>query len=291
MTAPDLVDLARIARALEDEGRYLAARLFHAALHGEATRRSEARPRSDEEVAGAIDAVVPHLEAAGHDAALVSAIRSVSRMLRAAEDRFEGDMADLHVCRLCGREMVGTVPERCPSCGAGTLSFERVLPIYFLEPLPSDRLIAALAELPERVSRLCRSVPEEDAAHGEWPLREVLSHLVGAQRLLGGRAVRTLEEDEPQLRPVPSAAVTTGTERRPTVADLLSDLRTGRDELLGLFRGISAAQWERVGHHGEWGPITIRQQLSYIARHEHSHLGHLQRAAQGVRRGQRAHPD
>lgn len=273
------IELAAIARGLEDEGRYLAARLFRAAVRGEEARRTQERPRSNEEIASAIDEIVPRLQATGHDAALLSAMQRVARMLRSSEERFEGDMAELHVCRYCGREMIGDGLDRCPSCGAGALSFERVLPIYFLEAVPMERLIPTLAAFPERAARVCEGVSDERAAAGEWPLREILSHLVGAQRLLGGRAIRTLEEDEPELRSVASTAVTAGADRSPSVAELVAELRKGRDELVARFSGLRAEQWQRIGHHGEWGPITIRQQLSYLARHEHSHLGHLEVAA------------
>ncbi|HAF08471.1 MAG TPA: hypothetical protein DCK98_00090 [Chloroflexi bacterium] len=264
-----------------DLGGVLAARLFRAAARGEEARRSEQHPRSNEDIAHAIEDIVPRLEGAGQAPALAAAMRRVAAMLRSNEDRFEGDMAELHVCHTCGRAMVGPAPDQCPSCGGGVLSFERVLPIYFLEPLPTEWLTATLAEFPERVAGVCRGVSEEHAGSGEWPLRDILSHLVGAQRLLAGRAVRTLEEDEPELRSIASTAVTVGAEHRPRAAELVAELRTGREELVGRFAHLTAEQWQRVGLHGEWGPITIQQQLSYLARHEHSHLGHLERAAEG----------
>lgn len=276
----DPVALIAIARGLEDEGRYLAARLFRAAASSEETRSSENRPRSNEDIARAIDAILPGLQVAGHDPALIAAMQRVARMLRAGEERFDGDMAEVHVCHVCGRELVGDTPDSCPSCGAGALSFERVLPIYyFLEPLPTERLVATLAAFPERVVQLCAGLSEKRANTGDWPLREIVSHLLGAQRLLGGRAIRTLDEDVPELRSVPSAAVTIAAEQRPSFDDLIADLRTGRQDLVRRFAEITPEQWQRIGRHGEWGPITIQQQLSYLARHEHSHLGHLARAA------------
>ena len=276
---PDPVELIAIARGLEDEGRYLAARLFRAAAASEGLRRSEDRPRSNEDLARAIDAIVPSLQAAEHDPAAVGAMQRIARMLYAGEERFDGDMATLAVCRLCGRELVGQTPDKCPSCGAGSLSFESVRPIYFLEPLAPERLLSSLAAFPERVAELCAGVPDELSDTGDWPLREICAHLLGAQQLLGGRAIRTLDEDAPELRAVPSTAVTAAAEQRLSVADLVADLRTTRRELVSRFAEIGPAQWQRIGNHGEWGPITIQEQLSYLARHEQSHLGHVARAA------------
>lgn len=151
---PDLIRLVAIARGLEDEGRYLAARLFRAAARGEEARRSDEHPRSNEELAHAIEGIIPRLEAARQDSALVAAMRRVAAMLRSSEDRFEGDMAELHVCRTCGWAMVGPAPAQCPSCGGGVLSFEHVLPIYFLErSRPVGQLLSIRPRWPSRAWR------------------------------------------------------------------------------------------------------------------------------------------
>lgn len=280
-TKPDPIELIAIARGLEDEGGYLAARLFRAAASGEATRRTTEHPRTAKDIAKAINAVIPGLEAAGHDRALIAAMHSVAAMLHSGSERFAEDRAELSLCRTCGQEMVGDTPERCPSCGAGALSFELVLPIYFLEPVPALRLIPALAGFPDQVDSVCRDLTNERAEVGEWPARAILSHLVGAQDLLGGRAIRTLEEDEPELRSVPSTEVIVTAGGRPGFVELSRQLRSQRAALLVRLVELSPGQWGRIGHHGEWGPITLQQQLSYIARHEQSHIGHLATAAGG----------
>ena len=84
---PDPVELIAIARGLEDEGRYLAARLFRAAAASEGLRRSEDRPRSNEDLARAIEAIVPRLQAAEHDPATIGAMQRIARMLHAGEGR------------------------------------------------------------------------------------------------------------------------------------------------------------------------------------------------------------
>ncbi|GAC1647197.1 MAG: hypothetical protein NVS9B11_19590 [Candidatus Dormibacteraceae bacterium] len=278
---PDLIELVAIARGLEDEGRYLAARLFRAAAGGELTRRTAEHPRTAEDIAVAIDAVVPRLIVAGHDPALIAAMQSVATMLRSGAERFAEDRAELGLCRTCGQEMLGDAPDRCPTCGAGALSFESVLPIYFLEPVPVSRLIPALAKFPDQVASISGDLADERAEVGEWPARAILSHLVGAQELLGGRAIRTLEEDEPELRSVPSTEVVAAVETKLGFVALSRQLRSQRAALVARVSALAPGQWARIGHHGEWGPITLQQQLSYIARHEQSHLGHLAAAAGG----------
>jgi hypothetical protein len=39
---------------------------------------------------------------------------------------------------------------------------------------------------------------------------------------------------------------------------------------------LTAEQWLRVGEHEEFGPVTLLQQASYFARHDHSHLGQVE---------------
>ena len=56
---------------------------------------------------------------------------------------------------------------------------------------------------------------------------------------------------------------------------LVAGFLAGRERVLTRLAGLSATQWERTGFHPEWGRITVRQQLGYLAHHEQSHLAEL----------------
>lgn len=278
---PDVVRLVAIARGLEDEGRYQAAKLFRAAAKSETARRSQERPRSDADLARALDEGIAELRAAGHDPELLAAMDRVSEMVRDGAMHFPDDIRAVHVCRYCGGEMVGDPPERCPSCGAGRLSFEHVPSIYYHELVDRDQLVDALRTFTDVVAGICAGMSEERASAGEWPAREVVSHLLGAERLLAGRAVRTLDEDEPEFRAVPPTQVAEGGEQKPNLAELIERFRAARVETVRRFGALTDEQWRRIGRHPQWGRMSLHQQLSYLARHEHSHLADLQRAASG----------
>lgn len=248
--AGPIVRLFGAARGLEDDGRYNEAKFYRAEGFAELFRATIEHPR-----AGA------GLEATMLETALALPDDTSQRVF---------------ICRRCGARFTDTPPDRCPDCGSGLLSFMEVLPIYYLEPLEPRVVVEALAEMPSRLRETCRDLSEEAADRGEWPLREICSHLLGAERLLIGRARRTVAEDEPEFRAVPPSEVKE--ETRPAFAELVDGfarLRTGDVEWM---RSLRPEDWGRCGRHPEWGRITLAQQLSYLVRHEHSHLGDLERA-------------
>jgi DNA-directed RNA polymerase subunit RPC12/RpoP len=242
--------LFAVARGLEDEGRYNEAKFYRAAGFAELVRTTIEHPR------------------AGHglDAAMLAS------GLQLPDDTSQR----VFICRRCGELFTGTPPKRCPGCRSGLLSFMEVLPIYYLEPLEPQVILEALAEMPSRMRETCGDVSEEAAWRGEWPLREICSHLLGAERLLIGRARRTVAEDDPEFRTVPPSEVKE--EARSAFAELLDSFARQRASDLDWIRSLRYEDWGRTGRHPEWGRITLAVQLSYLARHEHSHLGDLERA-------------
>jgi hypothetical protein len=143
--------------------------------------------------------------------------------------------------------------------------------MYFREPLGLGDLIATLGAAPAEVERLCTGVSEEQAGRGTWPMRTIVAHLLGAERLLVGRAIRMLEEDDPALASSfpPSAGDA-------HLAGLVEAFRAARERTLQRFEALPSDGWRRTGRHPEWGRLTVLQQLSWLARHEQSHLAELE---------------
>lgn len=281
-----LIELGRIARALEDEGHYQSAKLFRAALLSELADATRDRPRTKEQLARAIADAERWIDEQSRLSPLAEPISLVAETVRAGKMRFEGDLAPVWVCRYCGQTMRSSRPDACPGCGAGWLSFEAVPAVFYLLPLDRDIVIGALEAFPRVVAGVCAGLSEADAGSGEWPPRDVVSHLLGAQRLLGRRALQTLAEDEPEFRPVPPTEVAEKSDGgRPTVGELVARFRETRDAFLEKLRPAGSDQLRRIGRHPQWGPMTLLQQISYIARHEHSHLGDLARAVTGRSQG------
>ncbi|MEO6327036.1 MAG: DinB family protein, partial [Thermoanaerobaculia bacterium] len=52
----------------------------------------------------------------------------------------------------------------------------------------------------------------------------------------------------------------------------LADFRAARSITLGLVRGLTEAQLERHGTFAEYGSLTLRSLLHYLASHDRQHL-------------------
>jgi DinB superfamily len=105
-------------------------------------------------------------------------------------------------------------------------------------------------------------------------MREIVAHLLGAERLAVGRGVRVIQEDDPELASV-SWAVTVADEPA-SMVDLVTRLREQRERTLSRFGALTPEQWRRAGHHPEWGRLTVHRLLSQLARHEQGHLAELE---------------
>lgn len=279
--AERVLRLVAIARGLEDDGAYNAAKLLRAAAASELVRATHEHPRPGPELLRAMEDAIAELRRIGTDAELLALMERALAAVRSGTDRFEGERTRVQVCRRCGEIFLGDLPPRCPTCGIGRLSVEEILPIYFLDPVEVGELVAQLRATPAAVAGLCHGLSEEQARRGEWPPRDVVSHLLGAERLIVGRAVRTLEEEDPEFRAVlPSEVVERG---EPAFRELLERLREARERSVARFAALRPEEWRRTGRHPQWGRITLQQQLSYLARHEHSHLGDLDTAARAAR--------
>jgi hypothetical protein len=247
--------LLAIARGFESDGHYNEAKFFHAIALSEQVRATGDHPMPGAELEEA-------LAASGH---------------QLPEDLTQRTF----VCRRCGQVFFGDPPAECSSCLSGRLTLQELLPIYYLEPLEVAELLSALEAAPAHVRQACSGLDDESARSGEWPLEEVLSHLVGAQHLMMGRARRMVNEDDPELIAVPSSSVKESGDR--SFSELMQAFAEERMTDVDWLRGLRDAQWRRTGRHREWGRITVLQQLSYLARHEQSHWPDLEVAATAAR--------
>lgn len=278
-----IVRLYSVARGLEDEGQNNIAKLFRAAALGEMCRASQNRLRLgkglEEELADVVAEIV------GDESTTESLAAALFRGLEAIQNGGWPLLTEIprtYVCRFCGAVMVGRVPNRCPHCAARPLTFQESLPVFYLEPLTSEEMRAALQTNLNEVVRLVDGVTEEQADQGVWPMRDMLSHLSGAQALMFGRARQMLEADNPDLGSIPPTEVRSNTHSGPsTIADMLNEYRQSRQELIDWAEQRTEEELNRSGYHAEWGTLTILSQLTYLVRHEQSHLAELESRRQG----------
>ncbi len=133
--------------------------------------------------------------------------------------------------------------------------------------LTVEELIAGLSD-----DALNRVPPD-----GGWAIRNTLSHLRDAQGVLDFRVDLFLQEAHPVLE---SKAVfawaKNESERPPSARDIFDTYRASRAQTLRKLESFAPFDWERTGEHEEFGTVTLRQQVSYFAAHESTHLGQIQ---------------
>lgn len=282
-----LIHMVRTARDLEAGGFNNAAMLLWAAVFAEQIRASndiELAPNA-EDLDDRMATTIAALEESGASLALIAALRAGARAVQENRTIPHRDIPAVHVCRVCGEIMLGAQPAECPACGAHGLTLHTPVPIFFLDFLTPDQVMAALEAGPRDFQALIEGMSEEQLSRapepGEWSVRETLWHVLVAQRLLETRVARLLAEDHPSLESV-AAWVFEGGDTLST-REIMTHYRDSRSKVVGQLRAMQPGDWWRSGWHEEWGKVTILSQATYFARHERSHWQQITSALRAVR--------
>jgi hypothetical protein len=290
------VELAGLARRLEQGGIYNGSKLVRAILERELVRHADAmKPASGDAAAAGLDKLAGEAETDGAPA-LATALRAAAAAVREDTALALTDAPPAFTCRTCGELALLVPPDRCPRCEAPALAFREHLPVWYLEPMSVDAALAALADGPRQVEAAIAGHDEASLARaprpGEWSARETLEHLVSAEELLTARIPRLLREDEPELVAAATWAETGGDEATTSTIEPASAIAgryvAMRGETLALLRDLPESSWERPGTHPEWGRVTVRSQVVYFIRHQASHMAQLTAAAEGRIPGERS---
>ncbi|UCH61282.1 MAG: DinB family protein [Anaerolineales bacterium] len=278
-----LVHLLALASRLEGEGQYNLAKLARSAVDSllrQASFQIEIPSQSDKLV-GEVNKAAEALSALGVETGLVAALQSGAHALAEGRLPLIHETPDPFVCRTCGRLTIQEPPARCPTCGARAATFQKFPPVYWLEAYEPFAALTRLRSTPDEVGALISGLEEAalntPPAPGEWAIRTTLSHLLDAQGVLGFRLGLLLEQENPVLE---SKAVfqwaTDESERPPTTREVFDTYRQSRRETLALLESLPLADWWRKGRHQEFGIVTLRQQVSYFAAHELTHLPQIE---------------
>lgn len=139
--------------------------------------------------------------------------------------------------------------------------------IAVLLPATVAQLGAELAALPERVLAW-------HPAPGEWCVKDVLGHLIEAERRgFAGRIRIMLGADTPALErwDPPAVAAARGDCAKPASA-LLEELAALREDSATLVGRLLAADLERDGHHPTVGRLRVRDLLQEWVHHDRNHV-------------------
>jgi uncharacterized damage-inducible protein DinB/predicted Zn-ribbon and HTH transcriptional regulator len=281
----DLIDLYRLARACTDAGYYQAAKLFTVAATSLLNRQlaNDTLPKTDAALSLAIDEIEPRLSQLEINGDLLEAIQHANDEISAGRMNF---IPPVFACRACGQVAMSSMPSFCPHCGAGQLTFQYFPAAYYLEPEAIDRVLMHLAATPDWLDYILADLSAEQAAQkvggveGEWSLREAASHMLDAQQLIDGRVELFLTQAAPNLSgKSPSEMVD---QSGLSAAEIARAFRSSRQHMIDRLKAAPKDYWYRVGQHSEFGPVTLQQQATYFAKHEHWHMAQMTRIRKAV---------
>lgn len=141
--------------------------------------------------------------------------------------------------------------------------------------VPAGDIIALLTVQLDDTVALLRDLSEEQALHayapGKWTIKEVIGHVMDAERVFMHRAMRFGRGDETPLPSFDENRYTPAGEfnARP-LASLISELTTVRRASVALLAGLPAGAWERRGMASGF-PVSVRGLAWIAAGHELHH--------------------
>ncbi len=277
-----LIHLFALAARLEGEGQYNLAKLMRAAADSLCRRESYPLeiPSDPERLAVEVQRATEALSRLNMSAELLAASRQGAAFM--AQGKLSPITATPHpyVCRGCGHVTLAPPAEPCPICGAFAETFQKFMPNYWFDALQPEAARERLRQTPLVVEQLIAGLSDEAmnqaAPDGGWAIRNTLSHLRDAQGVLDFRVDLFLQEAHPVLE---SKAVfawaKNEAERPPSPRAIFESYCAARAETLRKLESFAPADWERVGYHEEFGAVTLRQQVSYFAAHEGTHLAQI----------------
>jgi hypothetical protein len=153
--------------------------------------------------------------------------------------------------------------------------------VYWLDALDPPAALERLRQTPLEVAALIEGLSEDamtrSPQEGGWAIRNIVSHLRDAQGLISFRIDLFLKEENPVLE---SKAVfqwaTDEDERPPSTRETFETYQASRREMMAKLESIPFVHWWRTGRHEEFGVVSIKQQVSYFASHEITHLPQIE---------------
>jgi len=156
---------------------------------------------------------------------------------------------------------------------------ETEYPQYFgryVTLVPEDDILAVLELQVEETRRLLEAVPAGKEAYryaeGKWSIRQVLGHLVDAERVFGYRAFCFSRGEQAALpsfdeNQYVAAARSDGVRLR----DLVEELAVVRQANLVFLRRLDAREWAQVGT-ASGKPVSVRALAWVMAGHPRHHV-------------------
>ncbi len=151
------------------------------------------------------------------------------------------------------------------------------LPYYgkYVSLVPDGDILTVLDKQMEETAGLLNSIPESRAtfryAPGKWSIKELVGHVIDAERIFAYRALRFARNDK---TPLPGYEqddyVSNASFDSCTLADLASELKSVRQSNILLFKHLDEDAWMRRGLAND-SEASVRALAHIIAGHELHH--------------------
>lgn len=138
---------------------------------------------------------------------------------------------------------------------------------------PIKELRRGKKQLIKLISKLNKKQLKYRYAEGKWTIKEILAHLMDAERIWGYRALRFARNDQTKLPGfeendyVPASRAT-----KRKIKSLLREYEAIRDSTIQLFQNLEEDMMMRMGTANE-KPISVRAMMYITVGHELHHLG------------------
>ncbi len=146
---------------------------------------------------------------------------------------------------------------------------------YVQRQIGTDVLLRLPEQAAEVERRFAAVPPEREGwryAEGKWSVRQVLGHVIDAERVFGYRAMCIARGES---KPLPgfdeNEYVANAPFQHLAVADLLREFLALRAGHVLLFSHLSPADWSRLGN-ANGHPVSVRALPYIMAGHVHHHL-------------------
>ncbi len=141
-----------------------------------------------------------------------------------------------------------------------------------------NAIVATVKAIPAVLAEILSDLPAgawtESSHPDEWSLVEVISHLRDVELEVNYPRIQTfLRESDPFITADDTdmwVAERGYAEQNGKVA--LQEFIAARVKTLGALRSLKDEDWQRTGRHAIFGPITLQEQMAFMAEHDRVHL-------------------
>ena len=150
----------------------------------------------------------------------------------------------------------------------------------YISLVPDGDIVSLLAQQAKRTAEALSGLSDREAdfryAPGKWPIKQVLGHLIDAERVLAYRALRIARNDKTPIEGFEQDDyVANGPFSSVSLAELVREFTAVRRATVLLFRHLAPEAWDRRGTANN-NEVTVRATAYIIAGHELHHRRILQ---------------